>query len=314
MNVDFAAKYLKEGKLVAIPTETVYGLAANGLNDSAIVKIFEAKNRPFFDPLILHIHSFEEIKKYATSFPSLAKILAEHFWPGPLSIVLPKKDIISDLVTAGLPDAAFRIPDHPLTLQLLKKLDFPLAAPSANPFGYISPTTALHVEDQLGEKVDYILDGGACKIGIESTIITFENEIPVILRLGGVSVEQIEKVLGLKVKLKDNGFIKAPGMTASHYAPTKKLIIGAIDQLLNDYSKEKVGIISFQKNYLNSKFSWTLSPSGNIQEAAKNLFLILREADKSGADIIISEFVPDVGIGRAINDRLRKASAKRDYV
>src|ERR1035437_8374682 len=203
IDIEKAKQILQEGGLVAIPTETVYGLAANALNKDAVFKIIEAKNRPHFDPLIIHTDSIEKVKLHVSDFPQWAQQLANAFWPGPLTLLLPKKNSIPDLVTSGLPQVAVRIPNHPLTLQLLKSLDFPLAAPSANPFGYVSPTNAEHVAAQLQGSVDYILDGGPCDVGIESTIVGFEDGKITIYRLGGLAIEDIEKLVG-KVQVKIN--------------------------------------------------------------------------------------------------------------
>ena len=202
-DIQKAKDFLEKDELVAIPTETVYGLAANALNPIAVAKIFEAKERPTFDPLIVHTHSLQEVYKFVTNIhPALLK-LAEAFWPGPLTLLLPKKEIIPSLVTSGLDRVGVRVPNHSLTLDLLSQLNFPLAAPSANPFGYISPTTAMHVEKQLGTKIPYILDGGSCEVGLESTIVGEENGEIIIYRLGGLSVDEIETIVG-KVSMQLN--------------------------------------------------------------------------------------------------------------
>lgn len=310
-----AARLLKADEIVAIPTETVYGLAANALHEDAVLKIFKAKNRPFFDPLIIHISNAAEIEKYVLDVPEKAKLLMEHFWPGPLTLVLPKKDIIPDLVTSGHPTVAVRMPDHPLTLQLLTCLEFPLAAPSANPFGYVSPTTAKHVYDQLGDELSYILDGGPCKIGLESTIIGFDGNEAQVLRLGGISLEEIENVAG-KVTLQLNQASRpdAPGQLSSHYAPGKPLFFGDIKELLKTHQKEKTGIITFSSDFKSSlptiARQWILSPHKDLNEAAKNLFHVLRETDTADIDVILAEKMPEAGLGRAINDRLLRASVR----
>ena len=238
-----AQVHLNAGELVAIPTETVYGLAANALDSKVVAKIFEVKNRPTFDPLIVHIAYPSEVEKYAAAFPGPARDLAMKFWPGPLTLLLRKRNNIPDLVTAGLNTVGIRCPNHPLTLALLRALDFPLAAPSANPFGYISPTTAQHVQDQLDDKIPFILDGGPCSVGLESTIVGFENGNITIHRLGGLSVEAIEAVVG-KVEIKDKSTSnpQAPGQLDSHYAPQKKLIVGNIDELMRKHYGERVGV------------------------------------------------------------------------
>lgn len=307
-----AKKLLEQSELVAIPTETVYGLAGNALDVTAITKIFKVKNRPTFDPLIAHTDSMDKIRRFVKNIPEVAYRLAETFWPGPLTLLLAKKNVIPDIVTSGLDSVAVRIPDHSLTLSLLQQLDFPLAAPSANPFGYISPTTAQHVNDQLGEKINYILDGGSCKIGIESTIIGFEDQVPVIYRLGGKSLEEIEDLVG-KVKLQPNNSSdpKAPGMLKSHYAPAKKLLVGNLNELIEKYGSGNAGIISF-KDYMpqvERKNQVILSEQGNLEEAAQRLFSALRRLDNMPVSIILAEPVPDTGLGRAINDRLKRAAA-----
>ncbi|WP_276374409.1 L-threonylcarbamoyladenylate synthase [Chryseolinea sp. H1M3-3] len=307
-DIEKAKALLIKGELVAIPTETVYGLAGNALEPSSVAKIFEVKGRPQFDPLIVHVPDFESAQKYALDIPEQAAILAQHFWPGPLTLLLPKKDIIPDLVTSGLDTVGLRCPDHPLTHKLLETLPFPLAAPSANPFGYVSPTCAEHVEEQLGDKIAYILDGGPCKIGVESTIAGFENSLPIIYRLGGITQEQIELVVGkVNVRTHSTSNPKAPGQLQSHYAPRKKVILGNIDDLLKQYGTKETGILSFQHDF-NSSLQFILSPSGQLTEAAQNLFLALRMLDKMPIKYILAEPVPDVGLGKAINDRLRRAA------
>jgi L-threonylcarbamoyladenylate synthase len=300
---------LEKGALIGIPTETVYGLAGNALNASAVAKIFEVKDRPAFDPLIVHVAGIEAVKKYVDHIPDSAKKLADQFWPGPLTLLLKKKVIIPDLVTSGLDTIGIRCPDHPLTLELLRSLDFPLAAPSANPFGYVSPTTAAHVDEQLGKKIEYILDGGPCSVGIESTIIGFENNLPVIYRMGGLSVEDIEKTIGkVSMMTQSTSNPKAPGQLQSHYAPSKKVIIGTLEELLQRYPGHCTGILTFDKDF-NSPYQVTLSRSGSLQEAAQNLFKALRQLDKMPVEVIITELVPNEGLGRAINDRLKRAAA-----
>jgi len=304
-----AQQFLQSGQLVGIPTETVYGLAANALNPEAVLKIFEAKNRPHFDPLIVHTHSVEEISKYVEEIPALAQKLMDAFMPGPLTLLLKKRSVVPDLVTSGLDNVAVRIPNHPVALDLLRQLDFPLAAPSANPFGYISPTTAQHVYDQLQGKIPYILDGGPTGVGVESTIVGFENDGPVVYRLGGLAIEDIENVTGkVRLSLNESSNPKSPGMLKSHYAPKKRLTIS------NEIptGKTNVGVIAFN-GYLQGveeKNQILLSASGDLNEAAKNLFAAMRQLDGSGVDEIIAVKFPNEGLGRAINDRLKRASAE----
>jgi L-threonylcarbamoyladenylate synthase len=304
-----AAEILRKGGLVAIPTETVYGLAANALDTTAVAGVFKAKNRPTFDPLIIHTYSVEKAKAYVHDLPPQLEKLAKLFWPGPLTLLLPKKEIIPDLVTSGLDKVAVRIPNHPLTLELLKQLDLPLAAPSANPFGYVSPTRPEHVNRQLHGELDYILDGGACEVGIESTIVGMENGKICIYRLGGLTISAIEEAMGkveLKINNSDNPMV--PGQLKSHYAPLKKVIIGNIEELLSEH--KNAAVLSFgDKNYQAIQFN--LSEKGDLVEAAANLFSGLRTLDESGAEVILCEYLPENGLGVAINDRLRRAAAEK---
>jgi len=304
-----AKALLESGALVAIPTETVYGLAGNALDPDAVTQIFTVKERPQFDPLIVHVPDFSHVPRYAIEVPPGARLLAEHFWPGPLTLLLKKKDIVPDIVTAGLDTVGLRCPDHALTRQLLSSLPFPLAAPSANPFGYVSPTRPDHVNDQLGNKIPYILDGGPCDIGIESTIVGFEKNVPIVYRMGGLSVEAIERIVGkIILQAYSSSNPKAPGQLKSHYAPSHRVVIGKIEELLRRYPAKTCGLLTFQRNY-RFPYQYVLSPSGTLEEAAQNLFTALREFDKMPIDIILSEPMPDQGLGRAINDRLRRAAA-----
>ena len=310
-----AASYLKEGQLVAIPTETVYGLAGNALDVKAVSSIFETKNRPSFDPLILHVASLEKVKPFVSSFPEKLKRLAEAFWPGPLTVLLPRNASVPDLVTSGLDRVAVRVPNHPLTLALLAQLDFPLAAPSANPFGYISPTQAAHVDAQLGAQIPYILDGGVCAVGLESTIVGMEGEQVVIYRLGGLDLSEIESVVGpVTVQAHSTSNPSAPGQLASHYAPRKPFLVGDLNELVPKWIQEgkAFGVLSFSTYFpaLSSDRQFVLSPSQDLQEAAQRLFMGMRLLDESDADLILAEFVPEIGLGRAINDRLKRAAAQ----
>lgn len=311
-DIQKAVAFLERDELVAIPTETVYGLAANALNPIAVAKIFEAKERPTFDPLIVHTHALNEVENFVSDIhPALLK-LAQVFWPGPLTLLLPKKDIIPNLVTSGLDRVGVRIPNHSLTLELLSKLSFPLAAPSANPFGYISPTTAKHVDKQLGTKIPYILDGGACEVGLESTIVGEENGEIIVYRLGGLSIDDIEAVVGkVFVQLNQSSNPKAPGQLKSHYAPKKPVYIGNIMELQNTHTDKKIGAIIFGDDIKVSESTIVknLSFSKNYQEAAVHLFSFLRELDETDVDVIITDLLPEQGLGLAINDRLRRAAA-----
>ncbi len=311
-----AKQLLIHGDLVAVPTETVYGLAANALNPLAVAKIFEAKQRPTFDPLIVHTYSADKVWEYVTEIHPLLSKLAKHVWPGPLTLLLPKKSIIPDIVTSGLERVGVRVPNHPTTLSLLQQLDFPLAAPSANPFGYISPTSPQHVEKQLGDKVAYILDGGTCEIGLESTIVGEENGHIIIYRLGGLSIEEVENCIGqnVKVQLNQSSNPKAPGQLKSHYAPRKPFVLGDFKSLLSIYSNKKIGVLTFGYSDFEQSSIYlekNLSPSADFKEAAICLYSHLRELDESDAEIIIAQSIPDIDLGRAINDRLRRAASLR---
>ena len=314
-DIGLAANFLKEGKLVAVPTETVYGLAGNALNPEAVASIFETKNRPSFDPLIIHISGIEQVEKYTKDFPETLQKLAEKFWPGPLTLLLPRKHIIPDLVTSGLDRVAVRVPDHPITLALLRSLDLPLAAPSANPFGYISPTTAEHVNAQLGEIIPYILDGGPCKVGLESTIVGMEGEEVVIYRLGGLEIAEIESVVGeVKIKNHSSSNPQAPGLLESHYAPIKPFILGNLDEIIPNFQTRKVdfAVLSFDSKIegISTERQFCLSVNSDLKEAAANLFAAMRQLDECGAEVILAELMPEFGLGRAINDRLKRAAAK----
>jgi L-threonylcarbamoyladenylate synthase len=236
------------------------------------------------------------------------------FWPGSLTIVLPKNAIIPDIATSGLDTVGLRMPNHPKTIELLKQVDFPLAAPSANPFGYISPTSAQHVFDQLQGKIPYILDGGECNVGLESTIVGIQNEEVTIFRIGGLGIEAIEEIVGkVNVNIYQGDNPAAPGMLSAHYATHKPIIVGNIFENSLKYDSSKIGIISFKNQYLeiSTKYCYTLSLDGNLRESAQNLFAAMRTLDNSEIDIILAEQFPDEGLGKAINDRLKRASFKR---
>ena len=311
-NIDKAAEILQHGDLVAIPTETVYGLAGNIFNESAIRKIFEVKQRPLFNPLIVHLHSVEQVSEIARHIPEKAMQLAEAFWPGSLTLVLPKKDIIPDLITAGKDTVAMRIPNHPVTQELLRKLPFPLAAPSANPFNRISPTSAEHVESYFKDSIRMVLDGGECKRGLESTIIGFEGDEPVLYRLGSISKEEIEEVVGeMQVKNKKESAPNAPGMLEKHYAPrTKTILVDSADEININTEGKRVGLLSLTQVENSESYSHVeiLSKSGDMAEAAANLYKALHKLDSHDLDIIIAIRMPNTGLGRSINDRLERAA------
>ncbi|MCK5700150.1 MAG: L-threonylcarbamoyladenylate synthase, partial [Cyclobacteriaceae bacterium] len=247
--------------------------------------------------------------------PEKAYKLADKFWPGPLTLIFKKTAIIPDIVTSGLDTVAVRVPNHPLTLKLLKSIDFPLAAPSANPFGYVSPTSAAHVNEQLGDKIEYILDGGDCEIGIESTIVEFNDKEVTVLRLGGCKIEDIEKIIGkVNVSSISSSNPVAPGMMENHYSPLTPIVIGNIDELIAENPSKRIGILSFKTKFERAEinYQFVLSEKGDIDEAATRLFTGLRKLDSLNLQLIVSEYVPDKGLGKAINDRLKRAEAKRN--
>lgn len=312
-DIDTAVRLLQEGRVVAIPTETVYGLAGNALNQEAVSTIFSVKQRPSFDPLIIHVGQVGDMEHYVQEIPLLLRKLAEAFMPGPLTLLLDKKLIIPDLVTAGSSRVAVRVPRHPVALEVLTKLNFPVAAPSANPFGYISPTTAAHVEQQLGEQIPYILDGGPCTVGVESTIVGMENNRPTIFRKGGLSVEAIEDCIGpVMVREHSTSNPAAPGMLKSHYAPRVPVVLGKPEDLMTQYRKQAIGVIRFREKTegIPEHQQLILSASGDYREAARRLFAGMRYLDQLELDVIIAELLPEEDLGRAINDRLRRAAAQ----
>jgi L-threonylcarbamoyladenylate synthase len=308
-DLSIAASLLREGGIVGIPTETVYGLAANAFNDAAVLKVFAAKQRPAFDPLIVHVGERDGVHRVARELPPGAEALMEAFWPGPLTLVLPKRTEVPDIVTSGLDTVGVRMPAHPLTLELLRAIEFPIAAPSANPFGYVSPTTAQHVDDQLGDRIPYILDGGPCAVGVESTIVGWELDRWVLYRPGGVAVEEIERVIGRVGEAMKPLLPIAPGMLESHYAPRKPVHVGDMSALLLRFVTQRAGVISFRDRY-DAHRCEVLSAQGDLNEAARALFAALRSLDASDCEVILAERFPDEGLGRAINDRLRRAAVR----
>jgi L-threonylcarbamoyladenylate synthase len=311
-DIDKAVYLLTQDEVIAIPTETVYGLAGNIYSEKAIRQIFEIKQRPLFNPLIVHMHALNQLEDIVSEFPPKAKLLAEHFWPGALTLVLKKKPEVPDLITAGKDTVALRIPNHPVTQALLEALPFPIAAPSANPFNRISPTKAKHVEDYFSSSIKMVLEGGECKSGLESTIIGFKNEEPVLYRLGAISIEDVESVVGkIKFHSKSENMPKAPGMLKKHYSPQTPLIISNdIEIFLKNNPDEKIGILSFKGNYIPSinKYIEVLSDSGDLREAASKLYDALHRLDALNLDMIITERFPDIGLGQSINDRLERAA------
>jgi len=311
-DISKAIELLNKEDVVAIPTETVYGLAGNIYSEKAIRKIFEVKQRPLFNPLIVHIPSIDHLEKIVREFPVKAQKLAEAFWPGSLTLILPKRLNIPEIVTGGKDTVGVRIPNHPVTLSLLKQLSFPLAAPSANPYNRISPTSSDHVKAYFENTLSMVLEGGECKNGIESTIIGFENNEAILYRLGGISVEDIEKIIG-KIQIRNTSETtpNAPGMLAKHYAPkTKMYLLDDLDKFIENNKSKKIGILKFKENLNTASVEHIeiLSKSGDLKEAASKLYSTLHKLDSLNLDLIVAERFPDVGLGKSINDRLERAT------
>ena len=309
-NITAGAQLLRAGRLVAFPTETVYGLGGDATNDRAVASIFATKGRPSFNPLIIHVPTIEEAARLV-DFDERARRLAAAAWPGPLTLVLPRRQHspVSLLASAGLDSLAVRIPDHPIALELLKATGCPVAAPSANPSGRVSPTTARHVSEhvesgQLAQDVAMILDGGPCEVGVESTVLDLTGSRPTLLRPGGIPRETLEQYLGpiAVARAIDSGGPKSPGMLESHYAPTLPVRIEAESAVAGE------ALLGFGPNVRDAMLN--LSPTGDLAEAAANLFAMLRELDKRATSIAVSP-IPATGIGEAINDRLSRAAAPR---
>lgn len=314
-SINESVKNLKKGEIVCIPTETVYGLGVNALDQKAVDKVFKLKKRPYYDPLICHTDSIEKVKMFVKTFPGKAEILAKNFWPGPLTILLEKKNIIPDITTSKLKRVGFRIPDNKLTLSILKKINFPVAAPSANPFGYISPTLPKHILNMFKNDISYILDGGGCDVGIESTIVGFENKKTLVYRVGGITIEKLEKVIGkVEIFKKNIKLPKSSGMLKNHYSPKKDLIVGEIQSLIKKNINKKIGILSFNKYYKDVDFKnqIILSKNLNLEQASRNLYKSLHLLDNMNVDIILTSLLPNHGIGKSINDRIIKASKKNE--
>jgi L-threonylcarbamoyladenylate synthase len=304
-DIDAAARALREGRLVAFPTETVYGLGADATNGEAVAKVYAAKGRPSFNPLIAHVPDAETAFALG-EFSSEARALAKAFWPGPLSLVVPRKADcpVSLLASAGLGSIAIRVPAHPMALELLKAVGRPVVAPSANPSGKISPTTAEHVRRHLKDKVAVVLDGGRCRVGVESSVVSFLEDGPKLLRHGGVPKSEIEKVLGHPIAVESHSARPhAPGQLLSHYAPHAELRLNA------DAPRDGEAYLGFGP--LHAHGPWTLSAKGDLVEAAASLFGLLHEIDATGVPRIAVAPIPHHGLGEAINDRLLRAAAPR---
>lgn len=305
--IENAAKFIRDGNVVAFPTETVYGLGANALNPLAVARVFEAKERPSFDPLIVHIADSETIKVLSNTDDDRVKKLAEKFWPGPLTIVLPKSEIVSDLVTSGLPTVGIRMPDNDIALALIRAAACPIAAPSANKFGRLSPTSADHVRKQLPD-IPCILNGGPTKVGIESTVIRLHDDGFEILRHGSITEAELETVLPVSAKGgKDQTNLPSPGLLKSHYSPEKPIYL--LHDVPHDLNISEAALLSFSgQNTEGYKIVRYLSHDADLKEAAVNLFDMLHELEEANVSCIVAEPVPEEGIGSAIMDKLRKAA------
>jgi L-threonylcarbamoyladenylate synthase len=309
-SIERAVQVLQNGDTVAFPTETVYGLGADALNALAVAKIFEIKKRPHFDPLIIHVGEKDWVFKYADTVPPKAFQLIERFWPGPLTIILRKNSIVPDIVTAGLSTVGIRMPSHPVALDLIRRLGRPIAAPSANPFGYMSPTKASHVARMFKDEPLMVLDGGNSSFGIESSIVSVSDGLIRLHRHGAISLEDLSSVIGpLCEKKAEDGSCESPGELPFHYAPHKPLkIITTIEDIKNPQSS----YLSFKKpsGQPASRHVKILSENGDLREAAARFFSCLIELDREDIDIIYADKVPETGLGRAIMERLRKASKR----
>ena len=323
--IKIAAEEIKKGNLVAFPTETVYGLGADALNEKAVAKIFQAKGRPFNDPLIAHIADIKELYRLSKKIPPVALKLAEAFWPGPLTLVLRKSELVSDIVTSGLDTVAIRMPADNIALSLIREAQTPIVAPSANLFGRTSPTNAQHVVDDLDGKIEMIIDGGKTKVGVESTVLDITTKPARVLRAGGISVEKLKEVLGqVKISKELAEVFRSPGMLSSHYSPQAKLIlveekgeseVEEVRQLASEYKGKgfKVGIMAKEENQneYNGFEVKIIGKGAELERCAANLFAILRSFDKDGFEIIITEGLEERGLGLAIMERLRKAAVPK---
>lgn len=311
-DISKAVDLLNQNEVIGFPTETVYGLAGNAFSEAAISKIFSIKKRPTFNPLIVHIKNIEQMNEIAQEIPDIAYELANQFWPGPLTLILKKKAHISNLITANKDTVAIRMPNHPVALELLNHLSFPLVAPSANPYTAISPTKAIHVHNYFPNEVPLVLEGGTCSAGVESTIIGFENNETILYRLGALALEDIQNVTGtIRILNKNNKTPIAPGMTLKHYAPKTKIILTRnVPQEIDWYANKKIGVLLFDtpQPKIDRSNQIILSSESNLKEAAANLYNALHQLDNMDLDIIIAERFPEYGLGCTINDRLERAT------
>ncbi len=311
-----ALSVLRSGGLIALPTETVYGLGADAANELAVRRIFAVKRRPSTHPLIVHVADLTEARRWASSFPRAAELLAQAFWPGPLTLVVPRSARASDAVTGGQDTVGLRVPDHALTQELLTLFGGGIAAPSANRFGHVSPTTAQHVRDELGDEVDLILDGGPSSVGVESTIVDVAHGPPRVLRPGGVPGEELERVLGEAVPLASDAVdVRAPGMSASHYAPRAGLWLVTRELLSAEAASRlaggsKVAVFAPKSTPLPDGVGRFTVPD-DAKGYARLLYALLREADDQGYDVILAAPPEATGLGLAVRDRLNRAAMPR---
>ena len=299
VSIDLAVKYLKDDLLIGLPTETVYGLAALASRPKAIAKIFQVKARPTSHPLILHLANYRQLEKWARNIPAYVEVLCDNFWPGPLTIVLQRTERVCDAITGARETVAIRVPNNQVALTLLKKLDDGLVAPSANRFGKVSPTSAKHVVDDLGDEVALVLDGGNCEIGVESTILDCTRSSPQILRLGAITKDELESVAKISIAMSD-GESRASGMLEKHYAPNCRVEL--VETAANAKRRQSELVSENQKVQIIDFF-------GDVVSYANQLYARLRQADQSGIDVVIAVIPINVGLGEAIRDRLTKASA-----
>ncbi|MEY2491364.1 MAG: L-threonylcarbamoyladenylate synthase [Verrucomicrobiota bacterium] len=310
--IERVVELLQAGEVVALPTETVYGLAADAFNPVAVAKIFETKERPRFDPLIVHLPNREALHDVATADTQLVAGLIDRFWPGPLTVILPKRKRIPDIVTAGLGTVAVRMSANAVFAEIAARLARPLAAPSANRFGHISPTAASHVLDELGGRIPLIVDGGSAQHGLESTIVRIIDDQIEILRRGPITAEMLQEFAPISESISGNAIV-APGQLQSHYAPrTKLILVNALEDFSVPFGK-RIGALHFASAVKTGQFSITrrLSERADLREAAANLFGMLRELDTQNLDLIVAELLPEDGLGAAINERLRRAASPR---
>jgi L-threonylcarbamoyladenylate synthase len=314
--LDEAVAVLRRGGLVAFPTETVYGLGADARNPAAIARIFAAKHRPADHPVIVHLGEVGWLDRWARDIPEAARVLADAFWPGPLAMVLHRADGVPDEVTGGIDTVGLRMPGHPVALALLRAFGDGIAAPSANRYGRVSPTTAAHVHEELGDRVDLVLDGGRCEVGIESTIVDLSTGEPRLLRPGAITAEAMERVLGMPVREAGRDAAPAPGRKPSHYAPRARVVLADADGARTAHewraNGARVGLLSAQRpDALDAGIEWLAMPA-DVRLQARDLYQRLRDADRLGLDVVVAVLPEDTGVGHALRDRLRRAAGLGD--